>query len=239
MLLRVHPSNFRIEGFTERPSLLDMVAVARESNVPLVEDLGSGCLLDRFAWEPTVQASIAAGVDLVCISGDKMLGGPQAGIVVGRKDLVGQLQKHPLMRALRVDKLTLAALEGTLLEYQAGRAETTVPVARMLTLDAEDIEARAQRLAEHLQAAGWEVALMSGASTVGGGSAPGVTLDTVTVALRRNGVSTAVIERRLRTLEVPVVARIERDVVVLDLRTVFESQDEMLATMLSAVRFEP
>ena len=235
MLLRVHPSNFRIEGFTERPTLDDMVKVAHEANIPLVEDLGSGCLLDAFTWEPTVQASIAAGVDLVCFSGDKMLGGPQSGIIVGRRPLVQQLHAHPLMRALRVDKLTLAALEGTLLEYHAGRASLTVPVVQMLVAPAESMEVRAQHLAEHLHAAGWRVSLMSGASAVGGGSAPGIELATVLIALEREGLSADGLERRLRQLETPVIARIEDDRVVLDLRTVLDEQDAVLADLLASL----
>jgi L-seryl-tRNA(Ser) seleniumtransferase len=159
MLLRVHPSNFRIVGFAERPALEDLVRIAREAEVPLVEDLGSGCLIEGLAGELTVQQSVAAGVDLVCFSGDKMLGGPQAGIIVGRRALVQRLQQHPLMRALRVDKLTLAALEATLIEYRAGRAAASIPVVRMLTQSAETIEARAKRLAARLHAANWRVAL--------------------------------------------------------------------------------
>jgi L-seryl-tRNA(Ser) seleniumtransferase len=235
MVLRVHPSNFRIEGFTERPTLDDMVRTAREAGVPLVEDLGSGCLIDDIAGEPTVQQSVAAGVDLVCFSGDKMLGGPQAGIIVGRQALVQRLQQHPLMRALRVDKLTLAALEATLIEYRAGRATASVPVVRMLTTSAEIIEARAQRLAAHLHAAGWHVALMSGASAVGGGSAPGVELDTVLLAVERPPWSADTLEDRLRGLDPPVIARIDSGRVVLDLRTVFEEQDEPLAAALAAL----
>lgn len=234
MLLRVHPSNFRIEGFTERPALADLVRAAREGDVPLVEDLGSGCLIEGFA-EPTVQQSIAAGVDLVCFSGDKMLGGPQCGIVVGRQALVQRLQQHPLMRALRVDKLTLAALEGTLLEYRAGRADAAVPVMRMLSATAEAIEARAEILAARLHAVHWRVALMSGASAVGGGSAPGVELATVLIAVQHPAWSAETLEGRLRTLDPPVIARIEDGRVVLDLRTVFEDQDEPLAKALAAL----
>jgi L-seryl-tRNA(Ser) seleniumtransferase len=241
MLLRVHPSNFRIEGFTERPTLTDMVAVARAAGIPLIEDLGSGCLVEEYTSgegptappEPTVQASIAAGVDLVCFSGDKMLGGPQAGIIVGRRPLVQQLHRHPLMRALRVDKLTLAALEGTLLEYHASRAAETVPVVRMLSLSAASIEARAERLAQQLHSAGWRVALMSGGSAVGGGSAPGVELDTVLLALHRDKTSAAALEQQLRQLDPPIIARIHEQAVVLDLRTVLEEQDEDLAAALA------
>jgi L-seryl-tRNA(Ser) seleniumtransferase len=225
MLLRVHPSNFRIEGFTERPSLIDLVAAAHAAHLPLVEDLGSGCLIDGLAHEPTVQASIAAGADLVCFSGDKLLGGPQCGIIVGRRALVDQVRKHPLMRAVRVDKLTLAALEGTLLEYLAGRAGETVPVVRMLQENADSIESRATMLAEELHDGGWNVVLTSGASAVGGGSAPGVEVPSILVAIEWPGLSPAALEQRLRTLDPPIIARIEHDRVVLDLRTVSARQE--------------
>jgi L-seryl-tRNA(Ser) seleniumtransferase len=235
MLLRVHPSNFRIEGFTERPALEDLVRTARESEVTLVEDLGSGCLIAGMAGEPSVQQSVAAGVDLVCFSGDKMLGGPQAGIIVGRQALVQRLHQHPLMRALRVDKLTLAALEATLIEYRAGRAAVSVPVVRMLATSAEAIELRARQLAARLHGARWRVALMSGTSAVGGGSAPGVALDTVLVTLEHPEWSADRLEGQLRALDPPVIARIENDRVVIDLRTVFEEQDEPLAAALVAL----
>lgn len=232
LVLRVHPSNFRIEGFTERPSLEAMVAAAREANVPLVEDLGSGCIDATLSWEPSVQQSIAAGVDLVCFSGDKMLGGPQAGVIVGRAALVRQLQRHPLMRALRVDKLTLAALEGTLLEYRAGRAPTTVPVLHMLRQSVEHVEARAQQLVQRLDRATWRIALMKGASAAGGGSAPGVELPTTLVALQHATLSPNEVEQRLRRLDPPVIARIENDCVVLDLCTVPPHDDPLLAGLL-------
>jgi L-seryl-tRNA(Ser) seleniumtransferase len=235
MILRVHPSNFIISGFIERAALDELVALARDSAVPLVEDLGSGCLLATAGAEPSVQQSIAAGVDVVCFSGDKMLGGPQAGIVVGRKQLLEQIQRHPLMRALRVDKLTLAALEATLLEYRAGRAQTSVPVVRMLSSPAEAIEERAQQLAARLPSEEWQVALMSGASTLGGGSAPGLELPTVLIALQHRRLSAAAIERQLRRHNPPVVARIDADQVLLDLRTVFADQDELLVVALTAI----
>ncbi len=145
LVLRVHPSNFRIEGFTEQPALAAVVAAAHEAGVAVVEDLGSGNVDADSPWEPTVQASLAAGVDLVAVSGDKMLGGPQAGIILGKKALVDRLRAHPLMRALRVDKLTYAALEGTLLEHHAGRAHHTVPVLRMLHASKAAVTARARR----------------------------------------------------------------------------------------------
>ena len=229
MILRVHPSNFRIEGFTERPALEDLVALGRQMSIPVIEDLGSGCLWE-LSSEPTVQSSIAAGVEVVCFSGDKLLGGPQAGIIAGKKALVDRLKSHPLMRALRVDKLTLAVLEATLSEYIAGRAHESVPVRRMLDADAEAIELRAQALAERLKENGWKVALVSGSSAVGGGSAPGVSLPTVLLAVEREGYSAESLEARLRSLEPPVIARIQDERVILDLRTVLD--DEALDRLL-------
>jgi L-seryl-tRNA(Ser) seleniumtransferase len=246
MFLRVHPSNFRIEGFTERPSLAELVGAGRATGIPVVEDIGSGCLVDDLAHlrlgyggqagEPSVQASLASGIDLVCFSGDKLLGGPQCGIIAGRKALVDQLRTHPLMRALRADKITFAILEATLAEYVAGRASSSVPVQRMLHTTADEIEARAMALGEQLAARGWRIALMSGSSAVGGGSAPGLGLPTVLLCLSREDESAAATEAWLRTLDPPVVARIENDRVVLDLRTVLPDQDAVLATLLSASR---
>jgi L-seryl-tRNA(Ser) seleniumtransferase len=232
LVLRVHPSNFRIEGFTERPALPDLVDAAHAARISIVEDLGSGCLLDWIEDEPTVQQSIAAGVDVVCFSGDKLLGGPQAGIIVGKTTHVDVLRRHPLMRALRVDKLTLAALEGTLLEYLAGRAEQTIPVVRMIHAKAETIEERAQRIAERLVSAGWTVSFMSGSSAIGGGSAPGVELPTVLIAVSRGAHSADQLDHALRALDPPVIARIEEDRLVLDLRTVDPADDERLGELL-------
>ena len=226
--LRVHPSNFRIEGFTERPPVAELVTAARAAGVPLVEDLGSGNLDPDSAWEPTVPSSIAAGVDVVCVSGDKMLGGPQAGIVLGRQALVDRLRTHPLMRALRVDKLTYAALEGTLVEHWAGRAHQTVPVLRMLHAPVERIRARAEALAARLGAPEWRATVVDGESAIGGGSAPGVTVPTALVRLSRHGWSADQLETWLRQREPPIIARIQDDAVVLDLRTVAPSDDTHL-----------
>lgn len=234
MFLRVHPSNFRIEGFTERPSLNDLVGAGRAMNIPVIEDIGSGCLVDDLDDEPSVQSSIAAGIDLVCFSGDKLLGGPQAGIIVGKTFLIDRLRSHSLMRALRADKVTFAILEATLAEYAAGRAAETIPVQRMLHASPDEIESRAQTLAATLANAGWRVAMISGASAVGGGSAPGLELPTVLLAIDRADQSADVLARWLRSLDPPVVARIEHDRVVLDLRTVMPSQDALLATLLSS-----
>jgi len=229
LILRVHPSNFRIEGFTERPPLAELVALGRQFNVPVVEDLGSGALLPLAAGEPLVGDSVAAGAAVVCFSGDKLLGGPQAGILVGRRDLIDRIRTHPLMRALRVDKLTYAALEATLVEYLAGRAVATVPVARMLSMTAAEIEPRARALAERLRAAGWQADVVDGMSAVGGGSAPGVELPTKLVTLSRAGQSADALEATLRSGNPPVIARIERDRVVLDLRTVAAEDDRLIA----------
>lgn len=256
LILRVHRSNFRIEGFTETPALADLVAVGREHGVPVAEDLGSGNIVgglspatdlaglrpgdvpglaELLRDEPTVQGSIAAGVDVVCVSGDKLLGGPQAGIILGRRDVILAIRRHPLMRALRVDKITYAALWGTLAEYAAGRARESVPVVRMLTRTPAEIEARARRLAERLDASGfYETAVADGESTIGGGTTPGMTLPTRLLAIARRGMTASGLEAALRRQDPPVIARIENDRVLLDLRTVFEDQDERLADALLA-----
>jgi L-seryl-tRNA(Ser) seleniumtransferase len=235
LILRVHPSNFRIEGFTERPGLDDLVKLGARLNLPVVEDLGSGHLgmipghpLD--ATEPSVRASVAAGAAVCCFSGDKLLGGPQAGIVVGRKAHVDAIRRHPLMRAVRVDKLTYAALEATLAEYAAGRGEVAIPIQRMLTMTAETIRARADTLAEAInRAPGWNAEVRSGMSAVGGGSAPGFELPTWLVSVMKDGVSATALEEGLRTAARPIIARIEQDRLVLDLRTVSPEDDELLA----------
>jgi L-seryl-tRNA(Ser) seleniumtransferase len=239
-LLRVHPSNFRIEGFTERATLADLVALSRRFGVPLIEDLGSGHVvvaptgvapLDR---EASVQASVAAGVDVICFSGDKLLGGPQAGVIVGRSEFVARIRKHPLMRALRVDKLTYAALEATLVEHLAGRAADTVPALRMASLPVEAVAVRAEIVAASLRGAGLSAEVIDGASTIGGGSAPGSQLPTRLVALAHPSLSADDLEARLRRAPTPVVARIEDGRVVLDLRTVSPADDALLASLISA-----
>ena len=240
LILRVHPSNFRIEGFTERPALTDLVALGKKFAIPVVEDLGSGYLGSdtgptpvRHVSDPTVRETVAAGVDICCFSGDKLLGGPQAGIIVGRRPLIDRIRKHPLMRALRVDKMTYAALEATLTEYAAGRAALTVPVQRMLTLTVDEIRARARTLATALNASSaWRADIVDGASAIGGGSAPGVELPTALIAIERRGLTTAALEGRLRRLVPPVITRIEQDRVLLDLRTVLPDDDQPLARAL-------
>ncbi|MGH9160345.1 MAG: L-seryl-tRNA(Sec) selenium transferase [Vicinamibacteraceae bacterium] len=243
LLLRVHPSNFRIEGFTERPALGEIAALGKRFGLPVVEDLGSGHLLALpgvLDSEPAVADSIAVGADLATFSGDKLLGGPQAGIIAGRRDLVASIRRHPLMRALRLDKLTYAALEATLYEYASGRASTAVPVQRMLRLTAPEIELRARRVLERVQATSGESAssltIVDGASTIGGGSAPGALLPTRLLALHGGGVGPAELARRLRSADPPLVARIVEDRLVLDLRTVAPEDDELVASLLIAAQ---
>jgi L-seryl-tRNA(Ser) seleniumtransferase len=238
LILRVHPSNFRIEGFTERPTLAEVVAVGKRFSVPVVEDLGSGRMDEDPTHpladvEPAVAASVSRGADICCFSGDKLLGGPQAGLIIGRTALVDQVRRHPLMRALRADKMTYAALEATLAEYAAGRAASTVPVQRMLTMTAREIHARATALSDEVgRLPGWKTAVVEGGSAIGGGSAPGVELPTRLVAIAKEGLSADALEQGLRQLRPPIIARIEQDRVVLDLRTVFASQDAVLLELL-------
>ncbi len=238
-LLRVHPSNFRIEGFAERPGVGELVSVARRFGVPVIEDIGSGWIGPlpipaALRDEPTPAASIAAGVAIVLFSGDKLLGGPQAGIIAGSAALIGEIRRHPLMRALRVDKLTYAALEATLQEYAAGRAAETVPVARMLSLDVVGIRARAKALADRLRGA-ISGELIDGMSTIGGGSAPGSMLPTLLLALTHPSLPAAQLEARLRGATPHVIARIQEQRVVLDLRTVLPAQDAELLEVLNGL----
>lgn len=235
LILRVHPSNFRIEGFTERPSLAALVNVGRELGIPVVEDSGSGNLDRGPADEPSVRESLAAGVDLVCFSGDKLLGGPQAGIIAGRRTLVDRVRTHPLMRAFRAGKLTYAALEATLLEYVAERAADTIPVQQMMAAGVNDLAERARALASRLEAPAWTTSLVAGESAIGGGSAPGVAVPTMLLAIERTGMTATALEARLRRLSPPVIARISHDRVVLDLRTVPDGLDAALGTLLASL----
>jgi L-seryl-tRNA(Ser) seleniumtransferase len=238
MILRVHPSNFRIEGFTERPELHELTALGRRFSVPVAEDLGSGYLgvpadVDALRDEPIVRTSLDAGADVVMFSGDKLLGGPQAGIIAGKEAALTPVRRHPLMRALRVDKMTYAALEGTLEAYASGRAVADVPVARMISMTAGEIDRRARAVAGALPRA-LQVAIVDGYSTIGGGSAPGSTLATRLIAVTDPDTSSDALAASLRAQSPPVIARIENDRVVLDLRTVAPEDDQRLATAIGA-----
>jgi L-seryl-tRNA(Ser) seleniumtransferase len=236
-LMRVHRSNFRLSGFVHEPELEEMVALARERKVLLFDDLGSGTLLDTalfgLAHEPTIQESVAGGVSLVSCSGDKLLGGPQAGIILGRADLVAQLRRFPLTRALRVDKTTLAGLQATLRHYLVGEAQRAVPVWRMIGQTEVELEERARRWAAALGERGLRTEVLPGRSTVGGGSLPGETLPTWLVALAVE--SPAAAAARLRAGDPPVIGRIEDDRLLLDPRTVLPEQEERLWELVATM----
>src|SRR6266481_399557 len=241
LLLRVHPSNFTIIGFAEKPSLDELVLLGQRTGLPLVEDLGSGCLIDLSSagiTEPTVRQSVDAGVSIVMFSGDKLLGGPQAGIIAGNKELVQKVRRHPLFRALRVDKLTICALEATLSAYLRNAIDE-IPALRMLRTTAAELASRAdsflKELWPHLPSAGLKIELVEGESLVGGGSTPTQSLRSPVFHIRSERHSAADVERRLRrSAGVPVIARIEDDHVVVDLRTVFEDQEPDLVAALAA-----
>jgi L-seryl-tRNA(Ser) seleniumtransferase len=242
LILRVHPSNYRIVGFTERPSLQEIAALSRQTGIPSFEDLGSGCLLDLAPYgvkdEPVVCESFKAGISIAAFSGDKMLGGPQAGIIAGEQALIERVRKNPLMRALRVDKLTYAGLEATLRLYERGIAQTAVPVIRAMAMTEAEIEARAEKFKArlHKQANGrLKIVLEEGDSVVGGGSAPEVKLPTVLIALASDELSAAMLEQRLRNHTTPVITRTERDRVLIDLRTVAENEEETILEALAAI----
>lgn len=231
LLLRAHRSNFQIVGFTSEPDLQEIAALALQSGVPLVDDLGSGALLDTarygLAHEPMVQESLKAGADLVCFSGDKLLGGPQAGIIVGKADLVAKLKKHPLARAIRADKLCLAALTATLLHYLKDEPESEIPVWRMIATTVDQIQERALHAIEVLGMG----RLVTGESTIGGGSLPGETLPTYLLALGVNN-PTRFLEK-LRAQMPPIIARTQEGEVLIDLRTVLPEQEPGLFSGLS------
>jgi L-seryl-tRNA(Ser) seleniumtransferase len=235
-LLRVHPSNFRVVGFTERPSLEELVGLAAQHHLPLIEDLGSGCLVDVAPMgirdEPWAGESMKAGVDVVTFSGDKLLGGPQAGILTGKKNWLEKVRKNPLFRALRVDKLTISALEATVALYLRGDLDA-VPAFKMIRMTPEEIGTRAARLVEKIQVrSGIRAEVREGESVIGGGSTPGQSLPTRLVALTWEGHSAADLEAFLRRNSPPIIARVENDQVVLDLRTVLDGQDEAIAGAL-------
>jgi L-seryl-tRNA(Ser) seleniumtransferase len=233
LVMRAHRSNFKIVGFTEEPELEDIVEVAHQVDVPVLDDLGSGALIDTakygLAHEPTVQESLAAGVDLVCFSGDKLLGGPQAGIIIGKKVLIDTLKKHPLARAVRADKLCLAGVTATLTHYLKDEAQQEIPIVKMMSLTQGQIKVRAEA---------WRDALGQGnvtesESTVGGGSLPEESMPTFVLAL--NVRSPDKFLKKLRQSDTPLIARIEDGKILFDPRTVLEEQDPKLISILGSL----
>jgi L-seryl-tRNA(Ser) seleniumtransferase len=242
LILRVHPSNYRIIGFTERPAAREIADLARRRRLPSFEDLGSGCLLDLSPYgvrdEPVVSDSLAAGISVVSFSGDKMLGGPQAGIIAGSREVIDRVSKNPLMRALRVDKATYATLEATLQLYERGIAREEVPVIRAIATTREELAGRAARLVgliARFSNGTFNASLEDGSSVIGGGSAPEVKLPTVLIALEQEGVSASLLEEHLRCSEIPIITRTERDRVMIDLRTVVAEEEAMILDAIVAL----
>jgi len=235
VLLRVHRSNFQITGFTEQPHIEELVELAHKRNLPLLEDLGSGALFDLrsvgVGGEPSVLDSLRAGVDVVTYSGDKLLGGPQAGMLSGRSDLIARMRSNSLFRALRVDKLMYAALEATLLAYVKGEHDA-IPALRMMRVSKEDIGKRAEAVAERVRSAKLSADVIDGDSVIGGGAAPSAALPTRLLAVTCEGLSADELSTRLRACDPPIIARVEDGRVLLDLRTVFPEQDEAVAAAL-------
>lgn len=246
LLLRVHPSNFRMLGFVEKPGLRELVNLSREAGIPLVEDIGSGLLVDLKPYgiqdEPVAQESLAAGADLICFSGDKLLGGPQAGIIAGAGKLVGLIRRNPLMRTYRVEKLIYGALEATLASYRLGRAAEEIPVVRMIAMTAADLKKRAGAFARRLKSAlpsDVRVSLAEGSSVVGGGSCPECRLPTTLIALEVAHTGPNAIESRLRLQDPAIIVRLEMDRCLIDLRTVFPEQEPFLISGIQKALAEP
>jgi L-seryl-tRNA(Ser) seleniumtransferase len=237
LIMRVHPSNYRIVGFASSPELSELAALAHEHDLPLYEDAGSGQLSDLSAYgvidEPGVNEIVLKGVDVVSFSGDKLLGSAQAGLIVGKRSIIERLRKHPLYRALRSDKLRLAALEATLLAHQRDNAAGEVPVMQMLSLTATEIEERAKAVVEQLTSTDLQLALESGESAIGGGAAPTSTIPSVLIALTHPQKSASELELQLRRSSPPVIARVSDGKVLLDLRTV---SPEDLSALVAALK---
>jgi L-seryl-tRNA(Ser) seleniumtransferase len=239
-ILRVHPSNFRVVGFTESAATEDLVRLGRERGIPVIEDFGSGNLVSLASFglpgEPTVSESLASGIDLCIFSGDKLLGGPQAGILVGEGSHVEACRRNPMARALRVDKLVYAALEATLSAYVRGRAFEEIPVLRMLALPAEQIRTRALALVERLgKKETLTIEVQPSASFVGGGAAPDAEIPTWVIAIQGREQSAEKLLEALRRNEPPILARISEDRVLLDLRTILPGEDGIVEAALRAL----
>jgi L-seryl-tRNA(Ser) seleniumtransferase len=245
VILRVHPSNYRITGFTEKPSLSELVKLSEKYNLVLIEDLGSGCLVDLTPYgvkdEPTAQSSITAGVHVITFSGDKMLGGPQAGIIAGKKAYISRIRRNPLLRALRVDKLCYGALAATLRLYQFGTAWEKIPLLQALKATDKEIMIRSKNFLRRIKrklplATTLSFELQSGGSLIGAGSAPEVLLPTTLITIRDTKLSSLELAGKLRASKTPVIARIEEDKLLLDLRSVLPKDEQLLEEIIINLR---
>ena len=243
LLLKVHTSNYKIIGFTAEVSVTELVKLGREQQIPVFEDLGSGVLIDFCGFgithEPTIRESVAAGVDVVTCSGDKLFGGPQAGIIVGRRDIISQIKKNPLTRALRVDKFTLAAMEATLRLYlDAAKAVTSIPTLHMITMPREELYRRAQDMAGKLKAiigGKYTVEIIEGYSQVGGGALPEENIPTFLVSVNHLRITVNALEERLRKMHPPVLARIQKDRLLFDPRTLLDGDADQIVSHLEKI----
>ncbi len=233
LVMRAHRSNFKIIGFTAEPELEEIINAAHQAGVPFMDDLGSGALYDTakygFAHEPTVQESLQAGADIVCFSGDKLLGGPQAGIIVGKAELIAKIKKHPLARAVRADKICLAGLTATLLHYLKDEAEREIPIVRMMSMSLEQVKVKAEAWARELD----QGSVIASQSTVGGGSLPDESIPTFALALRVKSPDKFL--KKLRQASLPIIARTEHDQILLDPRTVLPEQENIFLNTLREV----
>jgi len=240
LLLKVHTSNYSVVGFTADVSLEELVALGAKYQIPVMEDLGSGTFVDFSKYgllkEPTVQESVAAGADVVTFSGDKLLGGPQAGMIIGKNDLLERIKKNPITRALRIDKLTLAALESTVRRYRnIDREIDSIPTLRMLTLPLAHIETKAKELAKKLENIGdarMSATLIDLSSRPGGGALPLLKLPSKGVGIKVQGISANTIEKQMRSNEIPIIGRIEEDLFIMDLRTILDDELSIIKNAL-------
>ena len=233
-VMHVHPSNYRIVGFSETPSIAELVSMAHERGLIAIDDIGSGALVDVTQFglptEPTFQNSLVAGADVVLGSGDKLLGGPQCGIILGKREFVDRIRRHPLARAVRVDKLTLAALQATLESYLRGEATVEIPTLAMLAAQLPELRRRGEAILTEIgEVSAFEVSLEQSAAAVGGGSLPGVELPTIVLRLQHSSLSANDLSQRLRLGTIRVVGRIQQEAVFLDLRSVLPEDDSRLA----------
>jgi L-seryl-tRNA(Ser) seleniumtransferase len=239
LVMRVHPSNYRVVGFTSAPSTTELASLAHEVMLPFYEDAGSGQLIDLsgdgIKGEPIISNLISAGADLVSFSGDKLLGSVQAGLIVGKRGLVDRLRRHPLYRALRSDKVRLAALEATLIEVQQGRGEENIPVLKMLSLTREDLRRRTEAFVQKISNPNLQIEVQQSESAVGGGAGPTADLPTVIIVVAHSSRSAQEIETALRSSSPAIIGRVSDDRVLLDLRTVFPHQEAILLTALDSV----